>query len=413
MQKLKSAFDQVANMLQVEPFLGDRPRYDNTQTASPSEGRIAWPPRMVCPPRILGEVKDKSGRKYPRDIGRSVHLGGHTYYMFGDTFCFDDHDEFQGVTNNSIALVTNPSDPTQSQYIDSPAKVREFVPFSKDELDFCQRPENKAENRRIVNWAFGGLIHAPSAQGREAWLFYDQVETHGAIPLKQNGIGLAKAWIDDHHTDRNIQCERVGSFPLFDGNGPLWGNISNISAPDGWTYLLSGIGSENGLDNYLARIRTDADFADKSNYEYLRKGGEWVSSYAPPYGPFGELVHDVLAGQGQGAISYIPDHAPRGKPYLWIGCEKFPTSQLCMGVAARPEGPWDVHRIGEMPKFTRDAKTRYCIYPHIWGSDLRNGKILITWSDDGTMGGKVIAGIFTFDVVQSSGGDVMSDTSVV
>ncbi|CAI6332269.1 unnamed protein product [Periconia digitata] len=396
MYRIKSAFDKVSNRLQS--FASEEEQaWGKTQNEGPRQGRIAWPPKLVCPPKVLGEVIDTSGRRYPRDIGRSVQLGGRMYYMFGDTFCFDDHDEFRGVTNNSIALIPSLETPTKSRYIRHEAKVPEFVPFSNNELDFCEGHENKVQNRRIVNWAFGGLIHVPGTHGREGWLFYDQVETHGATPVKQNGIGLAKA--RSSSTDEGIECERVGSFPLFDGNGPLWGNISSVDSPDGWTYLLSGIGSENGLDNYMARIRTDADFSIKSNYSYLMKSGEWAPSYSPPYGPFGELAHGVLAGQGQGAIAFIPDHAPHGKPFLWIGCEKFPTSQLCIGVAARPEGPWEVHKVGEMPKFTADAKTRYCIYPHIWGSDLANGKILITWSDDGTMGGKVIAGIFTFAVV--------------
>lgn len=64
-------------------------------------GRLAWPPRLTCPPHILGEVKDISGREYPRDLGRSVELGGQVYYIFGDTFCFDNNGEFVGVTNNS------------------------------------------------------------------------------------------------------------------------------------------------------------------------------------------------------------------------------------------------------------------------------------------------------------------------
>lgn len=72
------------------------------------------------------------------------------------------------------------------------------------------------------------------------------------------------------------------------------------------------------------------------------------------------------------------------------------TSQLCVGAASKPEGPWEVHKLGEMPKITEQAKTRYCIYPHLWGSDLSKGEILITWSDDGTMGGKVAAAMFTF-----------------
>ncbi|KAF2680427.1 hypothetical protein K458DRAFT_479957 [Lentithecium fluviatile CBS 122367] len=354
--------------------------------------RLAWPPTLLGSPRVLDEITEISGRHYPRDFGRSIQLGGHTYYMFGDTFCFDDSREFVGVTNNCITFVPDLRNPTKSQFLSSDAKVPDFVPYSEKEVAFCERHENKEWNKRLVNWAFGGVIDIPGTEGREAWLFYDQVETHGAMIATQNGVGVAKVKVTG--PGAQIECERIGPFPLFAADGPLWGNISNISAPDGWTYLLSGM----GLDNFMARIRTYADFTKLENYRFLKKSGEWVASYSGPHGPFGELAHDVLAGQGQGAIVYLPGFAPEGRPYIWVGCEKFPTSQLCVGVAARPEGPWDVHRLGEMPKITEQAKTRYCIYPHFWGSDLEKGEILISWSDDGTMGGKVALARFRFAV---------------
>lgn len=312
--------------------------------------------------------------------------------MFGDTFCFDASNNFLGVTNNTIALIPSLNDPTKSQWLTPDAKVPEFIPYADEEKDFCRRHEEKGENKRFVNWAFGGVIERPGSEAREAWLFFDTVEVHGADAVKGYGIGLAKASVTDTQTG-DIVCERVGTFPLFDPDGPAWGNISNIAAPDGWTYLLTG----RELDNYMARIRTDADFADARNYQFLNKGGEWVSSYHAPYGPFGELAHDVLHGQGQGAIVYLPEHGPEGKPYVWFGCEKFMTSQLWVGAAERPEGPWELHGVGEMPKINGDqSKTRYCIYPHLWGSAPGRGEMLISWSDDGTMGGKVAVGIFTF-----------------
>jgi hypothetical protein len=108
----------------------------------------------------------------------------------------------------------------------------------------------------------------------------------------------------------------------------------------------------------------------------------------------------VLQGQGQGAIVYMPEHAPDGKPFMWFGCEKFPTSKLWVGAAARPEGPWELHSMGEMPKVEPEhSKLRYCIYPHLWASSPARGQILISWTDDGTMGGKVFAGVFTFAIV--------------
>lgn len=362
----------------------------DTPTEVPSKARIAWPPRLTCPPHILGEVKDESGRHYPRDLGRSVELGGHHYYIFGDTFCFDTKGDFVGVTNNSISLIPDLSNPTLSRYYYPDAKVPEFVPHTVEEKRFCERPENVKENRRLVTWSFGGIVKIPGSNGQEGWLFFDPVETCGGSAIRQTGVGVARAKATG--PDGRIECERVGKFPLFPADGPLWGNMSNISAPDGWTYLLSG----KGLDNYMARIKTNADFANADNYQFLKKNGRWESTYTEPHGPFGELAHDVLCGQGQGAIVHVPDFAPSGKEYLWFGCEKFMTSKLYVGAAPRPEGPWEIHSLGEMPKLNEHAKTRYCIYPHIWGSNLEKGKILITWSDDGMMGGQIAAGMFDF-----------------
>jgi hypothetical protein len=392
MDRLKTAFSKLSNNFQA-PVVSDQRSADVSPPAGVrSIARLAWPPKFAYPPYLLVEVKDASGRQYPRDLGRSVELGGHVYYIFGDTFCFNEDGSFVGVTNNSIALIPDLRDPIKSKYCHQHAKVPEFVPYTAEEKNFCERPENVKDNRRIVTWSFGGIINITSSEGREGWLFYDPVETCGESAVRQTGVGVARAKVTG--LDGNIECERLGSFPLFPADGPLWGNMSNISAPDGWTYLLSG----KGLDNYMARIRTDADFANRENYQFFKKNGRWESTYTEPHGPFGELAHDVLCGQGQGAIIYAPEFAPHGKEYLWIGCDKFMTSKLYMGAAPRPEGPWDIHSLGEMPKITEHAKTRYCIYPHFWGSDLSVGKILITWSDDGTLGGKVAAGMFNFAV---------------
>ncbi|KAF2730932.1 hypothetical protein EJ04DRAFT_499601 [Polyplosphaeria fusca] len=392
MDRLKKAFTSVSTKFQQNHPARDEPLHNQETRSRCSSARIAWPPSLVSSPRVLGEITDTSGRRYPRDLGRSIQLSGHTYYMFGDTFCFDSSDKFCGVTNNCIARVPSLQTPLKSQWLTPDAKVREFVPLSEEERQYCKTHEEQGENKRFVNWAFGGVIEIPGTEGREAWLFYDTVEIHGATPVKQCGIGLARARVVNVETGA-IECERASRFPLFDPEGPAWGNMSNIAAPDGYTYLLTG----RELDNYMARIRTDADFSDPVNYAFLKKGGEWVSSYQAPYGPFGELAHDVLHGQGQGAIVYMPDHGPRGKPYVWFGCEKFPTSKLWIGAAERPQGPWEVHAVCEMPMINGEqSKTRYCIYPHLWGSEPGQGEMLISWSDDGTMGGKVAAGMFSF-----------------
>jgi hypothetical protein len=37
----------------------------------------------------------------------------------------------------------------------------------------------------------------------------------------------------------------------------------------------------------------------------------------------------------------------------------------------------------------KNSGHRYCLYPHFWGSKLAEGQLLISWSDDAQMGGKV------------------------
>lgn len=95
-----------------EPHPSNNEQHPINSNSSGGNGRIAWPPKLINT-RILGEVKDVSNRNLPRDFGRSCQLGHKTYYMFGDTFCFDDGGDFKGVTNNTIALVPNPQDPTK------------------------------------------------------------------------------------------------------------------------------------------------------------------------------------------------------------------------------------------------------------------------------------------------------------
>jgi len=66
---------------------------------------------------MLGEVRDRNGRTIPRDIGRSVKFGDEYYYIFGDTFCFDDAEQFVGVSNNTIAHIPDLTNPRKSEYM--------------------------------------------------------------------------------------------------------------------------------------------------------------------------------------------------------------------------------------------------------------------------------------------------------
>lgn len=168
---------------------------------------------------------------------------------------------------------------------------------------------------------------------------------------------------------------------------------------DGYVYCFGSHGMEWG--NYLARVARHVDLSQRSNYEFFGKGSKWIKDY--DLSSFESVVRDlepVLGTMSQGAIVYDPDHGPEGKPFLWFGVNKFMASRCYVGAAEKIEGPWDVHDMDELPKVLGDKSVhRYCLYPHMWASDMARGEVTMSWSDDGQFGGKVAMGRFYFKQV--------------
>jgi hypothetical protein len=113
-----------------------------------------------------------SGRRYSRDIGVSSIFNGNVYYQFGDTFCFNDRDEFVGVVCNSIARVENPNDPTRSRYIKSDHQSTQdrplpYVPLTLDEQEYEKSHSDDQGHleKRICLWAFSGIVEISPAMG--------------------------------------------------------------------------------------------------------------------------------------------------------------------------------------------------------------------------------------------------------
>lgn len=150
------------------------------------------------------------------------------------------------------------------------------------------------------------------------------------------------------------------------------------------------------------RIRLDADFTKRQNYQFWVKnghGGGWESTYKD----FNHLKNvNILDTQAQGAVIKCPELAPEGKPYMWFGVNKFMASHLYVGVAPRPEGPWEVEDGGELPKDPQHEGPRYALYPHDRSCDTSNGVMLCSWSDGGQMGGKVVMAKFHFEKEDNS-----------
>ena len=155
--------------------------------------------------------------------------------------------------------------------------------------------------------------------------------------------------------------------------------------------------------NYFARIRRDADFTQRENYEFWVKDGE-AGRWAKNYTGLDELkdLNDFNV-QAQGAILKCPELAPERKPYMWFGVNKFMASHLYVGCAPVITGPWDIQDLGEVPE-DPDGKSgpRYALYPNPQASNLEGGEMLCTWSDGGQMGGKVLAARFWLETAGGS-----------
>jgi hypothetical protein len=101
----------------------------------------------------------------------------------------------------------------------------------------------------------------------------------------------------------------------------------------------------------------------------------------------------VLTGMQHGTIYPSKLFQPNtGKDWVFVGCNCFADSTVQIGVAPKPEGPWDVRElIPAPPRVERDnASFTYCMYAHPWAYDEGGGELMVTWSEGG-MQGKVVA----------------------
>jgi hypothetical protein len=139
--------------------------------------RIAWPPRIDSL-EMLGEIKDINGRNIPRDLGRSITLAGQHFYMFADTFCFDDAGQFVGLISNTCAYIPDINNPTKCSYWHDAPKEPEFIPMTPD--DEAYNRNNEGTGKRVANWAFGGVIEDGLDRNGKGgngtgWIFNDKV----------------------------------------------------------------------------------------------------------------------------------------------------------------------------------------------------------------------------------------------
>ena len=154
-----------------------------------SKARACYPP-MVESMEILGYIKDVNGIGYSRDIGRSSVLGGHSYYIFGDTFCKDRKDHFVGLACNTVAVVPDKQQPLITTYLDiqENGMVDALIPLNDSER--CLEEQDV----RVILWTFGGIAETRPALG---WSWYQVAEIHENKTHHYHGVGIARISVTD------------------------------------------------------------------------------------------------------------------------------------------------------------------------------------------------------------------------
>jgi hypothetical protein len=73
-----------------------------------------------------------------------------------------------------------------------------------------------------------------------------------------------------------------------------------------------------------------------------------------------------MAGIGYVMIFKAGNYGPKGKPYMYIGVDKFLSCHLYLGVADKPEALWNIKNMGEVTKnFSAISRIRGIVFIYI------------------------------------------------
>ncbi|CZT42730.1 uncharacterized protein RSE6_02674 [Rhynchosporium secalis] len=343
-------------------------------------GAVAWPPRVDYPVPC-GAHRDKSGKWYPRDIGRSTMLSnGHVLFQWGDTFSHDHAGNFLGLTRNTCSSTTNPFDCTKSAYKSHQhnGMVKSLIP-------------GWVVQQKLA-WSFSGIIETsdPGSVLISGWTWYEdrQVVSGAAIPV-YNYTGLAKIEYDT--VSKRVTATRVifgDSYRLFNTNEARYGSMSAVRSK-GYIYLYGQVNDQN-KSIHVARVKVD-QVTSRDCYEFW-KGSGWVKWVDNLYRSV-----DVMRDIQHGAVFKSKMFGKHSK-YKWvfIGCNGQGDNKVQMGRAISPVGPWDIKTLN-YDLYPLDSRQQpggyaYCVYPHPWVRDTcLDGDLVISWSEGGMTGEVMMA----------------------
>ena len=337
-----------------EPYIASPHGSDNLYDEA-DIGPAIYPP-VLDNLEILGYVKDKNGIGYSRDIGRSAIIHDEVFFIFGDTFCKNSRGEFVGITSNTVAYVEDRAKPLESQYgeISSDGKVKAFVPFSEKEIRF----EEENRKARIVFRMFGGVVDI----GVVGVVWFQKLIIYENGDEEYRGVGQARL---STYSDCRIIVERLPPL-LFGPNEPRIGSFSTLYHK-GHVYLWG-----DRPDGQIILARVDMyHTALRDRYEYW-SGSDWV----PRWHEALPVLHEVQ----HGAIIHT-ELFGKDKPFVFVGVNKWADSMVQIGAASSVQGPFNLTAVCEARGIKYDKAYKYCIYPHLFASNIPKRELIVTWSE--------------------------------
>lgn len=314
---------------------------------------------------VLGYVDAPNQDCFSRDIGRSFHLNGRTYYIFGDTFC-----NSAGLVSNSVQVIPDRSRPRIAYYIatDGTGRVPPLIDIDADERQYLTDPGNEA--KRIAFWCFGGIVEVTQGIG---WTWYQKhiITKGGGDELA--GVGVARICHTKDRLSGELSCTRMPGL-IFDKDMPLFGSFSTLLEDD-MVYLWG----QRGADICLARVY-------KENCHLLYRYEFWNGKeYVFQIDGATPVLQDFQQGQIFKSELFGPS-----LPWVFIGVTRWADSMVMIGVASRVEGPWDIRPLFKAQGINNPNSYQYCMYPHPWATDQRTGQLLLSWCDPWP-GGVIVA----------------------
>ena len=312
----------------------------------------AYPPVMTSM-TFLGTIEDFSQRTYSRDGGQSSMLGGHAYYIFGETIWHGCDGNTVKRQSNTAAIVMDPARPLISAYLSlrSDGSVKAFVAPNDDET---------TTNLRLR--ATGGIVETSTGVG---WMYYqkDEEDEEGGV----RACGVAATMVSVRAATGEIEAYRGSGELLFGAEEPRVGSLSSIIEGDfiySWGHLANAI--------LLARVPKRKPW-DRAGYSFWNGEG-YVEDWRAAEPVLGDMAHGSVMKSGLFGA---------GKDWVFVGCSRGAADKVIMGAASSLEGPWELTVLCAVGGVG-------CIYPHQWGYNEAAGEVMVSWRENPT-GGVVAA----------------------